>query len=215
MNKCQCSNNCKKLTSLTYARGHHNKIKHVSAYNKNYTQRKRKITCVVCNKITKNKKYCSHKCLGIGYENREVSKETRQKCREAALSWNITEEERSKLIKKGMQKAIKRGWKPSLNIASPNKTELYLEKLLKDKISRDWRFTGNGQLIINGKYPDFWNGKNKLIELYGDYWHKNDNPQDRINIFKEVGYDCLVIWESEIKDNEEKCLNTIKFWEIF
>jgi G:T-mismatch repair DNA endonuclease (very short patch repair protein) len=37
-------------------------------------------------------------------------------------------------------------------------------------------------------------------ELYGDYWHKGQNPQDRIDMFKPFGFDTLVIWEKELKD---------------
>lgn len=45
-------------------------------------------------------------------------------------------------------------------------------------------FVGDGKVIIGGKNPDFINEKNKkLIEVYGDYWHKGQNPQDRIDYF--------------------------------
>ena len=33
-------------------------------------------------------------------------------------------------------------------------------------------FVGNGELIIDGKRPDFRVSDNKVLELYGDYWHK-------------------------------------------
>lgn len=67
--------------------------------------------------------------------------------------------------------------------------------------------------MINGKNPDFTNcnGKKKLIELFGDYWHKGEDPQDRINIFKKFGYDTLVIWESELKDINKVKNKVIKF----
>lgn len=82
----------------------------------------------------------------------------------------------------------------------PNKLEKKMDKILKSTFPSVWNYVGDGQLIINGKCPDFWNGKNKLIEVFGDYWHKNDDPNDRIEFFKQYGYDCLVIWESEVKD---------------
>lgn len=44
------------------------------------------------------------------------------------------------------------------------------------------------------------NGQKKLIELYGNYWHKNENPNNRIKHFKKYGFDTLVIWEKELKD---------------
>lgn len=53
--------------------------------------------------------------------------------------------------------------------------------------------------------------KKKLIELFGDYWHKGEDPQDRINIFKKFGYDTLVIWESELKDINKVKNKVIKF----
>ena len=32
------------------------------------------------------------------------------------------------------------------------------------------------------------------------YTHRNDNPQDKINRYKEYGYECLVIWQKELCD---------------
>ena len=86
-----------------------------------------------------------------------------------------------------------------------NKAEKRLEKILNRLFPGEWKFVGDGKLIIDGKCPDFANinGQKKLIELYGDYWHRNDNPQDRIDIFKPFGYKTLVIWESELKDTRD------------
>ncbi len=47
-------------------------------------------------------------------------------------------------------------------------------------------------------------GQNKVIEIYGDYWHRNDNPQDLINLYKQIGYDCMIFWEHEIYDYPER-----------
>lgn len=83
-----------------------------------------------------------------------------------------------------------------------NKKELLLEKILHDLYPNEWKFVGDGQVIIDGKCPDFINvnGQKKIIELFGDYWHKGENPQDRIDVFKPFGYDTLVIWEKDLKD---------------
>lgn len=49
------------------------------------------------------------------------------------------------------------------------------------------------------KCPDFIAKSIKTaIEVYGDYWHKNDDPNDIINKYKEIGWDCYVLWEHEI-----------------
>ncbi len=84
----------------------------------------------------------------------------------------------------------------------PNKTEIYLQNILNSIFFEgQFQYVGDGKEIIGGKCPDFIDPiNNKIIELYGDYWHKGQNPQDRINYFKNYGYDTLVIWESELKD---------------
>lgn len=93
----------------------------------------------------------------------------------------------------------------------PNKQELLLGSWLRESFPNEWLFVGNGQLIINGKCPDFTNvnGKKALIELYGDYWHRGEKPEDRISMFRKFGFDTLVIWESELK-NKDLVLGTIK-----
>ena len=68
-----------------------------------------------------------------------------------------------------------------------------------------YRFVGNGAFMIENRNPDFVHlSQPKVIEIYGDYFHKNDDPQDRIDMFKEYGYDCLVFWASELNNKELK-----------
>jgi len=97
----------------------------------------------------------------------------------------------------------------------PNKPELKLQSILDNYFPNQWRYTGDGSLVIGGKIPDFSNinGKKALIEVYGTYWHRNDNPQDRIDHFSEFGYFCLIIWEDELQ-NEEKIKEKIVGWEF-
>ena len=82
----------------------------------------------------------------------------------------------------------------------PNKPEKLVEQFLNQKFPQEWKFVGNGEIWIGRKNPDFINinGQKKLIEVYGDYWHKDDNPQDRIDHFKKYGFNTLVLWEKDI-----------------
>jgi hypothetical protein len=87
----------------------------------------------------------------------------------------------------------------------PNKPEKFITKLLDKLFSGEWKYTGAGKekkYRIGGKAPDFTNinGQKKIIEFYGDYWHKDNNPQDRIDLFAKYGFRTLVIWERELKD---------------
>lgn len=52
-------------------------------------------------------------------------------------------------------------------------------------------------------------GKKQLIEVYGDYWHRNHNPQDKIDRLKKFGFSTLVVWGKELK-NEDQVLEKIK-----
>ncbi len=108
-----------------------------------------------------------------------------------------------------MSQKKKTNWKTSQYIKSQmkargvkcNKKEQYLKTVLHKIFPNTYRFVGDGKVIIGTKCPDFIRRDNKkIIELYGDYWHRNDNPDDRIQYFKEYGYDTLVLWEHELKD---------------
>ena len=86
----------------------------------------------------------------------------------------------------------------SFNV-KPNKLEIKLSKLLSN-----YKFVGDGKIFIAGFVPDFinTNGQKKIIELFGDFWHRNTQKRDnfRINVFKKYGYQTLIIWEHELKD---------------
>ena len=82
----------------------------------------------------------------------------------------------------------------------PNKAELRCLKFLtRTDLDSMWYYVGDGFLVIDGKNPDFWDGGTRLVEMYGDYWHHGQDPQERIDFFKQLGYDCLVIWEHELR----------------
>lgn len=84
----------------------------------------------------------------------------------------------------------------------PNKPEKIVKKLLS-KLSKDYKYVGNGSFIIDGFNPDFINkSDNKIIEIYGTYWHKRPEviKRDvrRIKSYNKYGYKTLIIWEHEL-----------------
>lgn len=95
----------------------------------------------------------------------------------------------------------------------PNKPETIILNLLNELYPAEWKYTGDFSFMINGKNPDFvnCNGQKKIIELFGDYWHKGENPKDRAKIFKPFGYKTLIIWESELKNINKVKNKIIKF----
>ncbi len=96
-----------------------------------------------------------------------------------------------------MSKAIIRG-----NRFKQTEPEQIIERLLDDLFSGEYVFVGDGRYSIGGKCPDFLNitGKKKIIEVFGEWHHHEDNPQERIDFFKEYGWDCLIIWQHELQD---------------
>lgn len=86
----------------------------------------------------------------------------------------------------------------------PNKPETVLIKLLKLEKNNLFKYTGDGKKFIGRFCPDFIDEKNKkIIELYGDYWHKKPEAilrdKRRAITYKEHGYKLLIIWEHELK----------------
>lgn len=91
----------------------------------------------------------------------------------------------------------------------PNKAERrLLDIMLKNNLP--FRFVGDGSLIIDGMNPDFVNTNTptQLIELFGVYWHKvrktpfHKTELGRIAAYENLGYRCLIVWETELSDEE-------------
>jgi very-short-patch-repair endonuclease len=80
---------------------------------------------------------------------------------------------------------------------------------LKSMSLKDWKFTGAGPKSIAGKFPDFSNGDHKIIEVFGDYWHTKEEEIERIKYFNDKGYDCLILWESQIDKDIDAVKNTV------
>jgi len=101
-------------------------------------------------------------------------------------------------------KAIKKALK-----LKPNRPEIELSKILNILYPNEYKFVGDGQIIIDGFNPDFinCNGQKKIIEHYGDYWHNKPGAKEkdlrRINTYTKHGYKTLIIWEHELEKIEE------------
>lgn len=96
----------------------------------------------------------------------------------------------------------------------PNRKEKRLDKVLQRNFPNEWKYVGDGQFVIGGLCPDWTNvnGKKKVIDLFGCFYHgcpehypyvkvKPRFKEDaRRAIFKKYGFDYLVVWEHELKD---------------
>lgn len=84
---------------------------------------------------------------------------------------------------------------------TPNKSESKLINLFKEN-SLPFKYVGNGEVFLGNRNPDFinTNGKKQVIELLGTYWHPLFDGANRLEHYKQYGYECLTIWEDELKD---------------
>lgn len=99
----------------------------------------------------------------------------------------------------------------------PTKPEIELNSLLNNLFPNEYKYVGDGEIIINGKNPDFINeNQKKIVELYGDYFHnpkffpKTQSESERIETFSKFGFSVLIVWEHELKNTEilsEKLIN--------
>jgi len=88
-----------------------------------------------------------------------------------------------------------------------NKKENELLSFLDEEYPNQWKYVGDGKCWMTSKgrhiNPDFiMKDSRKVIELYGVYWHRNDIPSERTNLFRNIGYNCLIIWENQINNKD-------------
>ena len=168
----------------------------------------------------KSKQLNSEKHLGKIPWNKDLPKEMQPRF---GIKSTLEETEKRKSSMKNQWKTVGKEekerrmkflWESEKKISRPNKSEIKLDTILKS-LNLPYKYVGDRSFLINWKNPDFVNvnGKKKVIELFGDYWHQNDNPQNRIDLFKKYGYECLVIWENELKSLDGLKLKLIKFEE--
>ncbi len=101
----------------------------------------------------------------------------------------------------------------------PTKPEIQLDTLLQKNFPNEWKYVGDGEIVIGTLCPDFINinGKKLIIELFGDYWHNREGmkfistERGRKEIFKRYGFDTLIVWENELK-SPENVIENIKRW---
>ncbi len=137
------------------------------------------------------------------------TEEAKEKIRQASKSmWNNrTTEERNAVLSKILSKVCQR----------PNRLEQAVAEEIKSM--GNFRYVGNGSVMINGKSPDFIDDASKTVVLAnGIYWHllrhgKENTLDERTRIeqleaqpFIDAGYKVIVFWESrEVPSTPELC----------
>ena len=157
-------------------------------------------------------------------KGRKFSYEQRQKLSKSKKDYYKNNPDK-KLIgpKNGMygKKLSEKHLNALLNISiKKNKVEELAEKRLKNL---GFKYSGDRKFWVTfkdgtHKNPDFISFDRKcVIEIYGDYWRKNDNPKDIIEKYKEIGWNCIVYWEHQVKSRDftiDAILQDLNEWEF-
>lgn len=132
------------------------------------------------------------------WENPDI----RNKITESAKSMYATPERKDKQVK-----AMRQGAQ-----IKPTRPEMHLMDIFNELYPNQWKYVGDGEVIIGGKNPDFINinGKKQIIEMFGTYYHsKSCNGEcpllhelERKDGYTKFGYDTLVVWQHELKDEK-------------
>ena len=180
------------------------------------------IICPSCGKrflySLKRRKFCSRKCVIESFKKKKewalINKDRR--CVYCKGAFRSSKRDQRFCSRKCYYEYVKhQNWlrkrKP------PNKSEKLLIKLI-DGNEFPFKYVGDYSFFVGKKNPDFIGlnkHKNKIIELFGSYWHtKRARNFHRMGwgrklFYKNHGYDCLVIWDHELK-NPNKVKQKIK-----
>ena len=96
-------------------------------------------------------------------------------------------------------------------MVKPNKPESFLIRFLQANFPNEWKYVGNGEVMIARKNPDFINinGQKKIIEFNGFYTHTKEEESERGAIFSGYGFKTLFLHYPDLED-EGKLKQTIQ-----
>jgi len=106
---------------------------------------------------------------------------------------------------KSYRNKVVKAWHKSLN-KKPNKAEQLLIDILEDNFPDEFKYVGNGEIVINGYIPDFINinGKSKIIEFFGSYWHSKleviERDKLKLETYKNEGFDVLILKNKDLEN---------------
>jgi len=146
------------------------------------------------------------------YTGGKPTKETKRKISLSQRNrWQENHERLSAIVANNLPKEpSEKQLKASLK--KPNKEEIQLIELLQE-YNLPFKYVGNGEFILGGKCPDFINvnGRKQVIEFFGNHWHDVFDIARRKEHFRQYGFDTLIIWEEELKDQEKLVKKLKKF----
>lgn len=179
----------------------------------------------------------NHKKIMIEFHTgRKRKKEICEKMSNAITKWHRD----NPIIRKNHSEIMKSKWEDPEYVKKaqkalqikPNHPETLIKNILENIGLKEYTINVKGEILIGRKIPDFINKKRKkLIELNGCYFHNCpicfpkggvdkgvdgiEASKQRIEHFKKYGYDCLIVWEHELKDMKTIINKILSFHNTF
>jgi hypothetical protein len=94
----------------------------------------------------------------------------------------------------------------------PTKLELGVGEVLEKHFPGEWKYVGDGELVVGGKCPDYVHRDGvRVLEVFGSLWHDPDvtfkdkipfhqTEEGVVEHYAKYGYACVVIWDYELDD---------------
>lgn len=146
------------------------------------------------------------------------SEETKQKISNSMKNYieNLSEDEYSKFVMNYINAPLRGTDTNHSKKYEPTK----IEQMIIDLNIPNLIYNGNKENAIAIRYkkqnyrktsvPDFiYEGTNKLIEVFGIYWHPKEDEELYMNAAKENNYELLILWEDDLINNFENCKQLI------
>ena len=152
-------------------------------------------------------------------KGKEMNDEYKKKCSRGRLGkppWNKNKKMSEEYVLNCKKRASRHV--PYTGLFHKNKLESYVEELLNLIYDGYYIYVGDSNKYISGLIPDFISKDNKkIIEVFGDYWHNEDKRvltssktvRGRKRILRNKGYEILILWEKEIRQNKNYLYNKI------
>lgn len=110
------------------------------------------------------------------------------------------------ILTKQLQKYLKDGL--------PNPSERQLLEILEECSPGEYKYN-DGWFRLGGKFPDFVNinGEKKIIELFGEAYHKPEEVDKKQEFYRQLGWRTLIIWAKELSDRQKVKERILSFTE--
>lgn len=169
------------------------------------------------------KKWVAQEYAGCGTPIKDIAKKIGMSAPKIAGIVRLLDIKRARPAKAcNHEPGILREWATKYPKWGTSMAELELDRLLRIHFPRQWRYVGDWQASIGGKCPDFVHTNRKLIiEMFGEWSHlwlkqrhepgltKEKAEQERAKHFAAHGYQTLIIWSKELK-NEAQIVQKIR-----